>query len=106
MVSFLLVKSHEIYEISGNLLKSVKSLEIRINSTDFKIYTPFGELVTPQLCLESKFCYPTIINSQKIIKVLDHGNLELYGNDDLCSFVNRVLSTGSECQSIGFIVSI
>ena len=56
--------------------------------------------------LESKFCYPTIINSRKLQKFLDHGNLELYGNDDLCSFINRVLSTGSECQSIGFIVSI
>ena len=29
-------------------------------------------------------------------------NLELYGNDDLCSFVIRVLLTGSECQSIGY----
>ena len=58
-------------------------------------------------CLESKFCYPTIISSvTKITKFLDHGNLELYGNGDLCSFVNRVLSTGSEYQSIGFIVSI
>ena len=44
MVGFLLVKSHEIYEISRNLLKSVKSLEIneiRVNSTDFEIRTPF-----------------------------------------------------------------
>ena len=41
----------------------------------------------------------------KITKFLDHGNLELYSNNDLCSFVNRVLLTGSECQSIGFIVS-
>ena len=57
-------------------------------------------------CLESKVCYPTII--MKITKFLEHGNLELglYGNNNLCSFVNRVLSTGSECQSIGFIVSI
>ena len=36
--------------------------------------------------LPCKFCYPTIIN--------------------FCSFVNRILSTGSECQSIRFIVSI
>ena len=58
-------------------------------------------------CLESKFCYPIIINSEsRKSQFLDHGNLELYGNDDLCSFVNRALSTGSECQSIGFIVSI
>ena len=37
--------------------------------------------------LESKFCYPTIINLQKLQKFLDHGNLELYGNDDLCSLL-------------------
>ena len=42
----------------------------------------------------------------KITKFLDQGSLELYGNDDLYSFANRILSTGSECQSIGFIVSI
>ena len=31
--------------------------------------------------LESKFCYPTIINPRKLQKFLDHGNLELYGNE-------------------------
>ena len=58
--------------------------------------------------LESKFCYPTIINSQKLQKNFrpQKFGATVYGNDDLCSFVNRVLSTGSECQSIGFIVSI
>ena len=56
-------------------------------------------------CLESKFCYLTIFNSQ-VTKFLDHINLELYGNDNLCSFVISVLSTGSECQSIGFSVPV
>ena len=32
----------------------------------------------------------------KTTKFLEHGNLELYGNDDLYSFVIRVLLTGSE----------
>ena len=50
MFGFLLVKSHDIYEISGNLLKSVKYLEIseiRVNSPDFKIHTPFGVVGDP-----------------------------------------------------------
>ena len=35
----------------------------------------------------SRDYYPTIINSRKLQKFLDHGNLELYGNDYLYSFV-------------------
>ena len=48
MVRFLLVKSHEIYEI----LKSVKSLEIseiKVNSTDFEIRTPFWGVGDPSV---------------------------------------------------------
>ena len=50
MVRFLLVKSHKIYEISENLLKSVKSFEIseiKVNSTDFEIRTPFWRAGDP-----------------------------------------------------------
>ena len=46
-------------------------------------------------CLESKFCDPEIIYENN--KFLDHEKLELYGNNNLYTFVNSVLLTGSEC---------
>ena len=53
MVAFLLVKSHEIYEISGNLSKSVKFLEIRVNSTDFEIRRPFWGVGDPSTTIRT-----------------------------------------------------
>ena len=52
MVRFLLVKAHEIYEILGNLLKSVKSFEtseIRVNSKILKSVHPVWGVGDPSI---------------------------------------------------------
>ena len=69
MVRFLLVKSHKIYGISGNLLKSVKSLEIgeiRVNSKSVHPFWGVGDPLIMSCFAVNNKCLETPAKLDKI----------------------------------------